>query len=538
MSNLIGTQHRVSEWSYCAANHTANPFQDVEVDVVFTHENGQTWRVPAFWAGEQDWRVRFAPPLPGRYTFRSECSDATDAGLHGQQGELLAAAYTGEHPLYQHGAVQVSADQHHFAHADGAPFFWLADTWWMGFTKRLAWPDDFQRLAADRVSKGFSVVQIVAGLYPDMDWYDPRGMNEAGYPYDKALTQVNPAYYDMADLRIQYLVHAGLLPCIVGCWGYFMTWIGVERMKKHWRYLIARWGAYPVMWCLAGEGTMPYYLSKTPEQDAELQKQGWAELGRYVREIDPMHRLVTIHAGGNGIGRDNVSDDSVLDFDLSQTGHSGYESIPNTISIITSQVVRTPAKPVVDGEVNYEGFLLGNYDELQRLAFWGCMLSGAAGHTYGANGIWQVNTHEQPYGPSPHGNTWGNRPWDEAMRLPGSGQLGLGKRLLQRYAWQQFQAHQEWVDPAATPQNPWLHYAAGIPGQVRVIYMYPLVWGAKVHVRGLEPDVTYRAFFVNPSSGQEYDLGLAQGDASGSWLIPQQPELRDWVLVLDAGKVA
>ena len=169
---------------------------------------------------------------------------------------------------------------------------------------------------------------------------------------------------------------------------------------------------------------MPYYLSKTPEKDAAFQQEGWTELGRYLRTTDTMHRLITIHAGGNGIGRDNVNDDSVLDFDLLQTGHSGYDSISNTVKIITSQVVREPAKPVIDGEVNYEGFLYGNFDEVQRLAFWACMLAGAAGHTYGANGVWQVNTREKPYGPSPHGNTWGNRPWDEAMRLPGSGQLG------------------------------------------------------------------------------------------------------------------
>jgi hypothetical protein len=228
-----------------------------------------------------------------------------------------------------------------------------------------------------------------------------------------------------------------------------------------------------------------------------------------------------------------VADDSVLDFDLLQTGHSGYESIPNTMSMMIAQCARTPAKPVIDGEVNYEGFLWGNYDELQRLAFWGCILSGAAGHTYGANGIWQVNTREQPYGPSPHGNTWGNRPWDEAMRLPGSMQLGLGKRLLQRYAWWEFKPHQEWVEPAASKDNYWLHYAAGIPGQVRFIYTYQQVWGRKVHVKNIEPDVQYRAFFFNPGTGQEYPLGTVTPEADGSWLVPQQPELRDWMLVLE-----
>jgi len=31
---------------------------------------------------------------------------------------------------------------------------------------RLTWPRDFQTLANDRVAKGFSVIQIIAGLYP------------------------------------------------------------------------------------------------------------------------------------------------------------------------------------------------------------------------------------------------------------------------------------------------------------------------------------------------------------------------------------
>ncbi len=53
----------------------------------------------------------------------------------------------------------------------------------MGFTDRLHWPDEFQLLTEDRVQKGFTLVQIVAGLYPDMAPFDPRGKNEGGYPW-------------------------------------------------------------------------------------------------------------------------------------------------------------------------------------------------------------------------------------------------------------------------------------------------------------------------------------------------------------------
>ena len=83
------------------------------------------------------------------------------------------------------------------------------------------------------------------------------------FPGIRKRSRINPAYFDAADLRIQYLVEKGLVPCIVGCWGYHLPMYGEPAMKKHWRNLVARWGAYPVIWCLAGEGSMPYYLSKT-----------------------------------------------------------------------------------------------------------------------------------------------------------------------------------------------------------------------------------------------------------------------------------
>ena len=529
-------QNTVTEWPFTSCKPHADPFNAVELMVCFQRANGEEMRVPAFWAGGQEWRVRFAPPTPGTYRFCSECSDTTDTGLHGREGSFNVMAYTGPNPLYRHGPVGVAADRRHFAHADGTPFFWLADTWWMGLCQRLTWPRGFRTLTADRVRKGFTVVQIVAGLYPDMDWQDPRGANQAGFPYDQEFQSVNPAYFDDADKKIHALVRAGIVPCVVGSWGYFLKWMGVERLKRHWRYLVARWGAYPVVWCLAGEAKMPYYLSETKEQDAQDQEAGWTEIGRYLRTVDSLHRLITIHPTEQG--RDQVSDDAILDFDMLQTGHSGYDSIPNTAKRLIGGRARMPAMPVVNGEVNYEGFMHGNYDEVQRLAFWICLLSGAAGHTYGANGIWQVNTRGQAYGPSPHGNTWGNRPWEDAMRLPGSGQLGLGKALLQRYRWWAFEPHQEWVQPAANPDNYWLPYAAGIPGDVRIIYLYHLVWGRGVTVKGIEPGVSYRAYFWHPETGAEHALGRVVPAADGSGLVPQQPELRDWVLVLTAEDMA
>lgn len=525
----FGTQRMMSEWSFTSGKAYADPFHDVELDVVITGPDGKNHRVPAFWAGEQTWRVRFAPPLPGRYSYRTVATDRGNTDLHERSGSFEVTPYSGSHALYGHGPLRVSASKRYLEHTDGTPFFWLGDTWWLGLTQRLRWPAEFRRLTADRVRKGFSVIQIVAGLFPDMDSFDPRGRNEAGFPWEPDYRRINPAFFDAADLRIEFLVERGLVPCILGCWGYYLPKLGAAKMKQHWRYLVARWGAYPVVWCLAGETTMPYYLSETKERDREELRKGWTEIARYVRSIDPAGHPITAHPSHTA--RDSVEDPAVLDFDLLQTGHGDRKSIPNTIKTIEREVQALPKMPVINGEVCYEGILEASREEMQRFMFWTCMLSGAAGHTYGANGIWQVNREGDPYGPSPHGRTWGNVPWNVAAELPGSGQVGLGANLLRSYEWWRFEPHPEWAEPHWTHENYELAYAAGISGQVRFLYL-PAPANTLPKVKGLETGVRYKAFFFNPSDGVRHSLGDVAAE-SGEWQVPQVPAMRDWVVVLE-----
>lgn len=536
MSRTIhAIQRQVAEWQYTSGPIYDDPFNDVDLDVIVRHTDGARWRVPAYWASGQEWRVRFAPPQPGQYEIKTSCTDAANSDLHAQRATLIASPYTGNNPLLCHGPLRVSASKRTFEHADGTPFFWLGDTWWMGLCKRLVWPDDFQSLVADRAARGFNVIQIVAGLYPDMPAFDPRGENEAGFPWEANFARINPAYFDMADLRIAWLVRCGLMPCILACWGYYLPVLGPDKMKQHWRYLIARWAAYPVVWCLAGETAMPYYLSEDKDGDKRRQIAGWTEIGRTVRTTDPYGHLITAHP--TQVGRDQVNDDSVLDFDMLQTGHGGYGSVPNTVGTVVAERKREPHMPVLVGEANYEGIIHSTQDEVQRLTFWASILSGAAGHTYGANGIWQVNTKAQPYGPSPHGGTWGNTPWEEAYRLPGSTQLGLAKRLLERYAWPQFEPHPEWVKPSGDAQHVGAPFAAGIPSQVRVIYFYNPIFpwaGNRVQVRHLERDLKHSAFFWDPRTGDEHPIGLIQPNTKDNWEIPQPPAFQDWVVVIES----
>jgi len=460
------------EISFPAARVHADPFNDVTLNVRFTEPGGVKRLVPAFWAGGQVWKVRYASMIPGRHTFRSECVPADDAGLEGIAGEVDVRPYTGTNPLYAHGPLQVAANGRYLEHADKTPFFWLGDTWWMGLSHRLRWPEEFQELGADRKAKGFNVVQIVAGLYPDMPPFDPRGANEAGYPWETNYARIRPEYFDAADQRLEWLAGQGITPCIVGAWGYFLPWMGVEKMKAHWRYLIARYGALPVVWCVAGEANLPWYLAPRFPYDDREQVKGWTEVMRHVRATDPFHRLVTIHPTAIQFytARHATDDPALLDFDMLQTPHGGREAVPVVLKAVRDSRAALPVMPVIDGEASYE--MLGDSlpTKWTRRMFWLCLLNGTAGHTYGANGIWQNNRPGDPHGKSPHGGTYGQISWHDAMQLPGSGQLGFAKKLFERYAWQRFEPHPEWAACTAAPPVhlagcSWIWYPEGNPAQ-------------------------------------------------------------------------
>jgi len=545
-------QNCMVEWSFLSKKKYNDPFNEVELSAVFTDLDGMEKTVPAFWAGGEVWRLRYASSKVGKQHFRLKCSDKSNLDLHGREGSLEVSPYRGKNPLFGHGPLRLSSDRRYLEHIDGEPFFWLGDTWWMSLSKRLSWPEEFKLITADRVKKGFTVVQIVAGLYPDMPPFDKRGANEAGFPWEENYARINPAYFDMADRRINWLVQNGLVPCIVGAWGYFIEFAGEEVMKKHWRNLVARYGAYPVVWCVAGEAILNgFYFSRSRflfwsvstlndrekrEKYVANARACWTRVTRYLRSIDPYSHPITIHPIAPDCAHNMVDDPSVIDIDMLQTGHSDVHSFANTVNKVVDSVARTPRIPVLVGEVCYEGIMGASWENTQRLMFWTSILNGAAGHTYGANGIWQLNTKRKPFGPSPHGQSWGDTPWDEAYQLPGSRQVGIGRRLLERYPWWQFEPHLEWVEPHWSKENYFQPYAAGIPRLIRIVYI-PVPSRGRLKIKEIEHGINYHAFYFNPRDGKEYDAGTAAPGTEREWQPPKPPIVQDWVLVLDSKKV-
>jgi hypothetical protein len=418
----------------------------------------------------------------------------------------------------------------------------------MGLTKRLKWPFDFKKLTNDRVKKGFTVIQIVAGLYPDMEPFDKRGENEAGFPWNKDFTCINPEYFDMVDKRIDLLVQSGLLPCIVGCWGFYIDFAGTEVLKKHWKYICARYGAYPVVWCMAGEALMPFYgslaFSKEKNEKYEVLKtdsvkrleyqawarKGWTEITAYLKNVDSSHHPITIHP--TDYGHKMVDDPSLLDFDLLQTGHGSWNSFKRTVGMVRESVNQIPRMPVIDGEVCYEGIGGSNNADVQRFTFWSCMISGAAGHSYGADGVWQVNNEDELFGESPHGVVWGNTLWKDAYLLPGSNQIGISKKFLEKFEWWNFEPHDEWCEPHSTEENRIAPYAAGISGEVRLIYI-PFCT-EKPLIKNIEKNAKYDAYYFNPVNGDIYRLGEVRANEENSW-TPEKPMpvFTDLILVME-----
>jgi len=565
MDSVHGIQFEAMEWGFVSTRTYAEPFNEIELDIVVTNEGGKEWKLPAFWAGDNDWRVRFAAPEPGRYRYESICSDSYNQGLHGRTGSIEIQPYVGSNPLLLHGKLQVAATGRTFEFEDGTPFLWLGDTWWYGLCKRLVWPHEFMELCDDRIRKGFNVIQMVAGMPCDAFEFDERAENEGGYVWERDYRQVNPAYFNMADLRIQRLVQCGLMPCILGSWGFYLPLMGAEKMKRHWRMLIARWSAYPVIWCVAGETTMVGYakLFSGDFSDQPLQHKGWSDVARYIHTIEPYGRLITTHPEAflNGNGRKELDDDRLVDFAMLQTGHGERNSVvENTQRVLRAAYAQAPTKPVINAEVCYEGHMQQNWQDVQRFLFWVCMLSGAAGHTYGAGGIWQLNARDKPFGVTPHlpPHVYENTPWDQAMRFLGSAHLGVGKSLLERYPWHRMEPHPEWVTVQSRERSKLFEslkeqglegllphpnlilqpYAAGISGELRMFYLPPRFyeWSGPL-VAKMEKGIEYHACYLDPITGAEYELGTAVGDENGCWQAPEVPIMQDWVLVLSTVNV-
>ncbi len=549
MTTLRVSRYEVAEVVLGIAEPTAP-----DVDVVFVEPSGQERRVSAF-VSRGRWRVRYSSPFSGDHAYRAEPVDGVR--LPNGEGVVTVAGSGDDGPaLRTRGALQVARDRRHLEHNDGTPFLWLADTWWNGFTGRLS-SEEFGELAARRAAQGFSVVQVVAGLYPEIEPFSEAGRSRSGWAWHDDFAGPNLAWFDEADERVRMLLDHDLVPCIVGSWAYYLRFMGVEKLLRHWREMIARWGAFPVVWCLVGEPPLIWYddyATLIHNEDgtaaAEAALRTYDEeptvvtdqldlvkrLSHGVRELEPFGRPITIHSIPDVGPWRFLDDEGLVDFWLLQTGHFGVQSLAPSVDAVHAAYAHEPVKPVINGEVCYEGIAGSNWQDAQRFLFWSHLLSGAAGHSYGAHGLWGCNTADHP---SNYGS--GGAPtWREAAAFPGAHQLGVARRLLLDLPWHRFESHPEWMAPCQDSGDRFLPYAAGVDGEVRVFYIpsvaYQRVMQLELRLRELGSR-NWHARLVSPRTGETDSRFLVEPESDGTARVRcgrfyPLPSWEDWLLIM------
>ena len=150
-----------------SAKTYANPFEDVDIEAVFTLGN-KTLTFPGFWDGGDTWRLRFALNKEGVWNYVITCTDKENESLT-QTGTVTVTKYDGDLEIYKRGFLKTKKHTPYFMYNDGTPFFYLGDTHWTFCTEEFDSPGDragdieceshFKYIVDKRVEQGFTVYQ-------------------------------------------------------------------------------------------------------------------------------------------------------------------------------------------------------------------------------------------------------------------------------------------------------------------------------------------------------------------------------------------
>lgn len=505
-----------------AMPHNGEALLRVTFTGVSGEAEGMSYTLEGFWDGDivdrrrdrhtNTFRVRFAPPACGKWMYKSFSKDTK---MNGVTGEIIVTDWTEEEKREnptRRGQIQVcktgNRPDKYFEYADGTPFLWIADIW-SYWTKKGVHFSSFQDVVRDRVEKGFTVGMM------------RFSSNRRGVPLDETCNNLDVDEMKKIDGMVAYVNSMGMTVWILHWWGgEYIKDVGVEKMRRFTRYLIARLGAYNVVWVAVGEYNLNNY--------GGLGIEFWKEYGTYLKSIDPYQkRVVSIHhtppgwSGGEEAPQwstgEFLKDEKWMDFNQFQVGHDDWrnEKIPE---IARFNYSLEPAKPVICTEpwIEFLKYITPAADV--RFGGWSSILSGSAGHTYGAGGVWFAQVQEQPAAPFSYDIDW----YHKALNYPGGVGIGIMSKFLQSINWWDLEPHQELIADNAN------NYCSAIPGDEYVIYMRH---GGSITVN-LTPCVTgdmFEYWWFNPGNGMYHSSGSVPGGAEREFTAPND---KDWVLYI------
>lgn len=556
------------EISYTAEKNYA--WNDFPLQVAFTYEDQQTqFTLDGYWCGDHEWRVRFAPTKPGRWTWKT-VSSTGDAGLETPQGSITCkgpeVSQIETNPNFR-GHLRISANQRHFEYADRTPFFWIGDTNWPLNTLRCGLrPDDpdhdgyaegaFYAYVKNRKAKGFTVIQTSL-------WRSYLGSpqrNEGGYPFprntydasgnpedNKDFSVLNPDYFDYLDRRIVYVWEQGFV--ISG----HPNWIGrhvamnLEQAGALERYILARYGAFNLVYSISGEYQrgMQADLGDPIPQGKRWTVEDYRQLGEATARYNAYEHPLTIHPDSPHTSSEDFHKESWLSHNWTQVGGGEKKSgLYRIAQLISHDYQLIPMKPVVHSEGQYEGNYMsylsqeGDDDictaDVVRFEAWAAFMSGACGHTYGSNGIWQFY---DPYDTS--GDKWRDdmdvQPWWNCLDHEGAGDMIHIREFFEKVGlqgWMKLEPGREklQINGTVPDENAWYDpYCLSSPEQI-VIYIPAGNQGKMIEITELH-QATFKGTWFNPRNGMKIPLDNSPVGLD-SWEIPGRPDDQDWVLYL------
>jgi hypothetical protein len=513
------------ETAFASTASADNPLQDQALLVTFTAPSGRVVTVRGFWDGGSVWRVRFSPDEQGEWSYVTRAVPEQNSGLHARTGRFTVTTPDDDTALARHGPVRVSASGTFLEHADGTPFFWLADTGWNAALK--ATPDEWEDYLEARARQGFTAIQWVATQWraaPDGD-----RLGEQAFTGHERIA-VNTAFFQRLDGRVAALDRAGLLNVPVLLWaigsgadpdvnpGHSLPEDQAIRLAQ---YMIARWQGYNSVWFLAGDGD---YRGKRADR--------WKRIGRGVFGEGP-HAPALMHPGGMHWILDEFLEEPWVDIHGYQSGHGDDE---RTLRWMTEgppakEWGTEPIRPFINLEPPYENHLAYQSRQplsahaVRRAVYWSLLNAPTAGVSYGGHGVWGWDDGTGP--PTDHANSGTPLAWREAIEMPGATHMTHVAELFTAIDfWRLRPAQDLLVDQPGTTDAARFITVASSPERDLIVAYSP----ATPMIALTTDAVAARdATWVNPRTGERDPAeGVVEKDVTRF----TAPDAEDWLLVV------
>lgn len=508
------------ERKFTGSTTYANPFQNVQFTVTFTSPSGTYRHVDGFWDGSNIWRVRFSPDETGTWAYTTS-SNPKDNGLHGQRGTIECGTPAGSTRFEKHGPLQLSENRRHLVHSDGMPFLWLGDTAWNG--PLCATASEWAYYLRERVRQKFTAVQWVTTQWLAAPNGDVNG-NFAFNGIDQI--SIHPAFFQRLDGYVEAICRAGLLNVPVMLWA--AEWRDAEYNPGAFlpedqaialgRYMVARWGAYPIAWILPGDSD---YRAEKAER--------WKRIGRAVFGDSP-HAPVILHPGGMQWNGEEFRQESWLDILGYQSGHGDDEK---TLEWLVSGPPAKdwqiePIRPFINLEppyeyhISYQSNTRITADFTRRALYWSLLVSPTAGVTYGGHGVWGWDDGTAP--PVAHPNTGIPLPWKQALMMDAAEQVCYLADLFESIEWWRLIPAPELLEsqPGEQECGRFVTASKSPEGDLIVVYI-PANREIRLKLAGQPDDLS--AIWFDPRTGMRRPAEL-----NGGHVITPAPG--DWVLLL------